>query len=104
MGTSSLIDPGDVPPVTSPRVPSVTFTTLSAHPASSERRSGINPSGQLEQPQPMRDWIFAIRYIGREGDALPTAEAGGVRARRVRKAGGAAAAGRAAGRRRGRKG
>lgn len=30
----------------------------------------------------------AIRYIGREGDGLPTAKAGGVRTRRIRKAGG----------------
>jgi predicted RNase H-like HicB family nuclease len=60
------------------------------------RQSGETRSGLLARA--------AIRYIGREGDALPTAEAGGVRARRVRKAGGAAAASRAAGRRRGRKG
>jgi predicted RNase H-like HicB family nuclease len=60
------------------------------------RQSGETRSGLLARA--------AIRYIGREGDALPTAEAGGVRARRVRAAGGAAAAGRAAGRRRGRAG
>jgi hypothetical protein len=60
------------------------------------RQSGETRSGLLARA--------AIRYIGREGDALPTAEAGGVRARRVRAAGGGGAGGRAAGRRRGRAG
>jgi predicted RNase H-like HicB family nuclease len=44
------------------------------------RQSGETRSGLLARA--------AIRYIGREGDALPTAESGGVRARRVRAAGG----------------
>ena len=44
------------------------------------RQSGETRSGLLARA--------AIRYIGREGDALPTADAGGVRARRVRAAGG----------------
>ena len=44
------------------------------------RRSGETRSGLLARA--------AIRYIGRDGDGLPTAQAGGVRARRVRKAGG----------------
>jgi hypothetical protein len=48
------------------------------------RRSGETRSGLLARA--------AIRYIGRDG--LPTAQAGGVRARRVRKAsGGGASAG-----------
>ena len=50
------------------------------------RRSGETRSGLLARA--------AIRYIGRDGDGLPTAQAGGVRARRVRKAsGGGASAG-----------
>ena len=47
------------------------------------RRSGETRSGLLARA--------AIRYIGRDGDGLPTAQPGGVRARRVRKASGGGA-------------
>ena len=41
------------------------------------RRTGETRSGLLARA--------AIRYIGREGERLPTAQAGGVRARRIRR-------------------
>jgi len=41
------------------------------------RRTGETRSGLLARA--------AIRYIGREGESLPTAQAGGVRARRIRR-------------------
>ena len=43
------------------------------------RKSGETRSGLLARA--------AIRYIGRDGDGLPTAQAGGVRTRRIRGAG-----------------
>jgi predicted RNase H-like HicB family nuclease len=46
------------------------------------RKSGETRSGLLARA--------AIRYIGRDGSDLPTADAGGVRARRIRGAGSAA--------------
>ena len=52
------------------------------------RRSGETRSGLLARA--------AIRYIGRDGDGLPTAQAGGVQARRVRKASGGGASASAA--------
>jgi predicted RNase H-like HicB family nuclease len=48
------------------------------------RKSGETRSGLLARA--------AIRYIGRDGDRLPTAQAGGVRTRRIRGAGRATAA------------
>ena len=50
------------------------------------RKSGETRSGLLARA--------AIRYIGRDGDRLPTAQAGGVHTRRIRGAGRATAAAR----------